>query len=68
MFEIIKINDVSVIGTVIIDGIKYYIDTNKAIYEKTNNEHVIVSDEERLRKIIDYISPKSLDVIHSTEE
>ena len=63
MDDMIKINNVPVIGTVTIKGITYYVDINRDIYTETNGEYNRVTNEETLKMVLDYISPRPLDII-----
>lgn len=59
----LKINGNPVLGTIKIGGVLYYIDTNKHIYTNTDDTYTQVTDPKTLKKILDYITPRSLDVI-----
>ena len=59
----LKINDVPVLGTIKMDGITYYVDRNKFIYTLDNNTYNKVTDASTLKRILEYITPRSLDVI-----
>ena len=63
MDGMIKINDVPVIGTITIKGITYYVDINRDIYTETSGEYNRVTNEETLKMVLDYISPRPLDII-----
>ena len=57
-----NINGYTILGSVIVQGITYYIDINKKIYVRDGQDFSKVSDENTLRNILDYITPKSIDV------
>ena len=59
----IKINGVDVLGKIKVDGITYYVDMNKTIYTcQDDGAYSKVNDESTLKKILDYITPQSMDV------
>ena len=57
-----KINDKSIIGELTVEGKVYYVDSDKLIYTDINGEYVVVNDKETLQRILEYISPKSVDL------
>jgi len=57
-----KINDKLIIGELSIDGKVYFVDEDKTIYSEVNQKYQIVNDKETLQRILDYISPKSIDI------
>ena len=56
------VNDKHLLGSVIVDGVTYYVDINRNIFIKNNDEFEKVEDTETLKKILEYITPKSIDV------
>ena len=63
MHELInKIDGKIIVGQVKFDGIMYYIRIDRNIYTEENGQYNIVQDKELLQKILEYISPTSMDV------
>lgn len=58
-----KIDGKLVVLNILYEGIMYYITADKAIYTKEGQKHIEVQDNVTVKKIIDYITPKSLDII-----
>lgn len=58
-----NINGRPILGSVKVHGVTYYVDINKKIFIKDEQEYSQIVDEQTLKEILDYITPKSLDVI-----
>lgn len=57
-----KINNKPVIGKFSLKGTVYYVDIDKTIYTCKEDKYEVVQDRETLQSILDYISPKSIDL------
>ena len=58
-----KINDVYILGNVLVDNVMYYIDINKNVYYRENDEYIKLEKGRKLKKVLGKITPKSIDVI-----
>lgn len=60
----LNINGIPVLGTIKIENTIYYVDKNRSIYIYEDDTYKKVNDMETLKKVLRYISPRSMDVIY----